>query len=489
MEIIDGVTLIDNIVSSIPQDLRKYAEFLQQELKDTTSKQESLNQSAANWLVWARHHKHVGVVSVDVPPGVLPGHCTAKIHDAKVVCNRGPDDAIYDKYKDIRDKVARGNCFLEVVDGEHAGIRCLIYAQKKFTGGLGDDDDREDGDDSTWKRYFIKPLDSTSLVVATRKANGEAAHLSALFVEGQFIICAGSKNVHILFKDKADIEKYVGSRYAVATEICEAVLDCLNSMEEEQKQRLLSFMCVMRYTAMMEILVPSHQHVEDLSHLNKPLLQFICWTNSDLETKNLSLCSMAPDLAIEIARCLGLPTVEYSMIPVSLVESRMAMVRQEYGYEGEVFYFLDESRFVIGLLKKKTVWYIICRAIREKSRWACRTMEKSANTFTVSKACERVQQRLQEIQTWLGLDDSVTEQWKTLGVGFVKWSLHKTQQQELSIENVSIMFPVHWKQYLSDTDQSDKINVSNIKQTPLADVQHDGDVNNDTQHAEQACSY
>lgn len=31
-------------------------------------------------------------------------------------------------------------------------------------------------------------------------------------------------------------------------------------------------------------------------------------------------------------------------------------------------YFIDNQRNVIGLLKKKTIWYIICRAIREKVR-------------------------------------------------------------------------------------------------------------------------
>ena len=69
---------------------------------------------------------------------------------------RGPDDAIYDKNQDIREKVARGNCILEILNGPDQGTSCLVYALKKFTGGLGDDDDREGGDDHAWKRYFAK---------------------------------------------------------------------------------------------------------------------------------------------------------------------------------------------------------------------------------------------------------------------------------------------------------------------------------------------
>lgn len=39
-------------------------------------------------------------------------------------------------------------------------------------------------------------------VVATRKANGEAAHLSCIEIGGQLLICAGSKNVHMLFSTR-----------------------------------------------------------------------------------------------------------------------------------------------------------------------------------------------------------------------------------------------------------------------------------------------
>ena len=53
------------------------------------------------------------------------------------------------------------------------------------------------------------------------------------------------------------------------------------------------------------------------------------------------------------------------------LDERMKTIRQGYCYEGEVLYFLDSESTVIGLLKKKTIWYIVCRAIREKLRAAC----------------------------------------------------------------------------------------------------------------------
>ena len=66
-----------------------------------------------------------------------------------------------------------------------------------------------------------------------------------------------------------------------------------------------------------------------------------------------------------------MPTVDYEMVAMDALDDRMKSVRQGYGYEGEVLYFLDSDSTVIGLLKKKTIWYILCRAIREKLRGAC----------------------------------------------------------------------------------------------------------------------
>lgn len=45
---------------------------------------------------------------------------------------------------------------------------------------------------------------------------------------------------------------------------------------------------------------------------------------------------------------------------------------------------MDADRNVIGLLKKKTAWYIICRAIREKVRNAL-TAKKEWDLLDVKK--------------------------------------------------------------------------------------------------------
>ena len=48
----------------------------------------------------------------------------------------------------------------------------------------------------------FKPLENSTHVVCTRKANGEAGHLAAKRIDGNVYLCAGSKNVHMLFRNK-----------------------------------------------------------------------------------------------------------------------------------------------------------------------------------------------------------------------------------------------------------------------------------------------
>ena len=107
----------------------------------------------------------------------------------------------------------------------------------------------------------------------------------------------------------------------------------------------------------------------DLSHLSQPQLKFLTLTHQYREGEagsDLSLSAFSPDVCIMFARYFGLDTANFEMIEVSDVEKRMARVREGRDYEGEVLYFMDSNNNTLGLLKKKTTWYIILRAIREK---------------------------------------------------------------------------------------------------------------------------
>ena len=70
--------------------------------------------------------------------------------------------------------MARGNTILCVRDQETGAetYECMIFALRKFTGGMGDEDEQQPEDNKVWTDYFLKPLDSTGKVICTRKANG-----------------------------------------------------------------------------------------------------------------------------------------------------------------------------------------------------------------------------------------------------------------------------------------------------------------------------
>lgn len=83
-------------------------------------------------------------------------------------------------------------------------------------------------------------------------------------------------------------------------------------------------------------------------------------------------------------------------------------IRREAGYEGKVLYFLDSDENVIGLIKKKTAWYIILRAIREK---ACYFTSKKVR-LSKSEMDEKVIRRISELQGWLGFSDVYRRKWE-----------------------------------------------------------------------------
>lgn len=425
---------------------------------------QSLHNEAANWLEWARSKKELKIVTVDVPGGIMPKGTTGLLHDVKVFTRHGPDDALYDCQQDLREKVARGNCFLEVCKRDSdSTVMCVIYALKKFTGGLGDDDDRTSGSDFIWQRYFMQSFDTAKTIVCTKKQNGEAAHLSAFRISTELYICAGSKNVHLVFRSASDLDRYPlhEARYQFAGEISRCLLEMLDRLSGNDRVYLLEFLCATRSTAVFELLSPDHQHVEDLSHLATPVLKFIAWTSCHLESAGCNLmtqlCGLPPDSGIELARLFELDAVDYTVISLVSLEEHMADIRSRYGVEGEVLFFLDDDRRTIGMLKKKTVWYIVVRAIRQKAHAVCLSYSKNSEAFVHCTHVQKTGQRLKEIQQWLQMDDKAVLAWKHLAEKFLTFCIEKLCANAFTASDFLARFPVHWKNFLTETNETDDI--------------------------------
>ena len=59
---------------------------------------------------------------------------------------------------------------------------------------------------NTMMLFLLQSLDEVKNVVCTQKANGEAAHLSARVINGVQLLCAGSKNVHLVFTNRGTLQ-------------------------------------------------------------------------------------------------------------------------------------------------------------------------------------------------------------------------------------------------------------------------------------------
>ena len=337
---------------------------------------------------------------------------------------------------------------------------------------MGDEDEDQPENNKVWTDYFLKPIETTEKIICTRKANGEAAHLGIRFIQNRFVLCVGSKNVHMLISDRSDIEKYSDGRFQVARCVAEAIMNLLDSLSEASMTFLCNFMHHTRLTAVFEVLNPNTQHVEDLSHLKQTELRFISWTSSyeDRKQNSYSYCAVNPQVGIDLARAIGFKTVQYDIIKPNSLDERMNQIRHDYGYEGEVLYFVDSNDNVIGLLKKKTAWYVVARAIREQVANALNDWTKNgASKYDHSAREERMVKRLKAIKTWLDLSDNCFNAWEKIGKGFLAWVIQLAEGKDKALRDekdkeqlkgdieLRSKFPQHWKAYLEHSEQSDDI--------------------------------
>lgn len=370
------------------------------------------------WLDWANTYKNVRVVVENIPNGILPDGYIGRLHDVKVV-ERMDDDYLYENDPLLRDGVARGNCVLELQKGDIVTYLFIVRGLKKFTDVLG--------------KLFIRPMSEAKTIISIRKFNGEAAHLGVCKIEGHYYMCGGSKNVHMLFRNEQDLEKYdlKSLRFTFAYEICKKII----SLRLDAK--LLDFIMFNNVTVIFEYLNSDHQHVERIYGNS---LKFITWTSCDLNCD--SMCRFSPDSGIDIAKFFGLDTAEYEIISIKNLASHINMVRASHGTEGVVLYFID-GKSTIGLNKIKSIWYIILRSIREKLRTALK------RKWNVDKFEREMKRRIHELQDWLEFEDETKTNWFSLSVDFYSWCLNRMIDMNV--------FPILWNQFLKETDKDDDL--------------------------------
>ncbi len=95
---------------------------------------------------------------------------------------------------------------------------------------------------------------------------------------------------------------------------------------------------------------------------------------------------------------------------------------------------------IIGILKKKTTWYIILRAIREKIR----SFLSPNRNVSLADLQKNIAKRLNEIQNWIGFDDDYLNAWKELANHFAKWFAYCINTKKLDRDVFYNKYPTLW---------------------------------------------
>jgi hypothetical protein len=185
-----------------------------------------------SYVQWIHNNPRLKIVNTEVDRELL--NRNACLYDIRIDSRHG-DDEIYNANSGLRAKIARGNTIFEANDAN--GKRyydLIIFALRKFTGGFGDEDDASNEKRPEWRKYFLRDIKETKTIVSLRKANGEAAHLSCRYIDGQFYLCSGSKNVHMFYKRRCEIDKYYNdAKYKVAREVSYTIIEFLKSLDAD----------------------------------------------------------------------------------------------------------------------------------------------------------------------------------------------------------------------------------------------------------------
>lgn len=406
-----------------------------------------------NFSIEKKKEKLVRIVTQSLPDGILPKQYTGNLYDIRVG-GHGPDDAIYNNNVDIRQNIPRGTTIMSIVENNNEEILdVVLYANRKFTGAIGDEDEAQPETNEIWRSYCLENPDEAEKIVAMDKLNGEAAHFSGRFIDGKFYFITGSKNVHMIISCEEDIEKYEGERFRIAKVIAKAVLKHVNQMQEKNRQVLFNLLHHAKSTVVCEILQPDNQHIVNLSDVKEPTLTVVCMTPTVSDESETSLTALPPHLCLELFKALEFTTASYQIIDRNNLDKLIQTKRNEVNKEGHVLYYLKSSKGyenTIGMVKTKTIWYVIMRALREKAVFTF-TAAKKRHGWSLEDRILSTHKRFNEIQNWLKFSNDYLKEWNNLSESFLHWLNGEINSNSQAGENIRPQFPIIWDRFLTNT--------------------------------------
>lgn len=404
--------------------------------------------SKISWFIkllnkW-KNEKMIREVERQIPDGILPEGFEGNLVDVSPA-TRGDDDNYFRKNDEIRNHLPRGLSLLNVgVRGGSSECSVAIYANRKF---FNLDIDSLSGTNTSgedaFDKYFLGSVSTASCVVAMEKVNGEAAHFSGRFINGQFYLIAGSKNVHLIFREREHIELYTEKRYSIAKEVAHAVLDTWNRMALAKQLSLAQYLHFSCRTVVCEIMRPSHQHIVDLRDLSNTKLVVLAVTGPPSETLK-SQTALPSEQTLKKFSSIGFNVPNYEVLDPFKVLQHALQTRETHNSEGMVYYYEDCEGNTLGLVKVKTSWYVHLRALRQQGAYR-HVIKKSAPSTTLEHSKERSRRRMEDLQVWLYTTNEELEAWKILSDQWLEWLEGEVQSSAVTVQQIKENFAFVWQ--------------------------------------------
>lgn len=398
------------------QDLIEIEELkyiLQKELRLLIEGKKAKNVShIKNLYEFLSHHEDVAVISEEWKsvPSYIKGI------GFKLKSRRGPDDKIYKKDKELLSKLPRGIVFIN----EASEIDLVIFGIRKFFGKTSEDDDKSQETSDT-----LNTSEFTHFIVS-HKANGECCHVGLW--KSYWVI--GSKNRKIIASQEEDIPKYDSlNHYDHAQSMARCFFKHLQKMGSEKVKQLKSFLLLTKLTLNFEFETPEHPHIV---FLREEKLIFIGGTAFHFKAKVLH-----PSFTFSFANYFGFSSVitsSFFVHPKNELEHICHSITRNWDDEGAVLILLNTSMQVIDLVKVKTFWYILLRAVREKVK----------QIYQPDEAKLQIKQRLLELENVIKIDHQFVQNMIFLGQKMVDWIKEDPKRQR----NVRDQYPVMWLKFL-----------------------------------------
>jgi len=267
--------------------------------------------------------------------------------------------------------------------------------------------------------------------------------------------------VHLLVANEANIDQYTDSRFVIAKMMAHYMMKIMKTqLQPNERAEFIRYMLKNNLTATFEFLQVEHQHIE-VFDFSASKFRFIAFTSHEQAAE---LCFDIVKGA-QIARQAGWETTTISEHSFAEQDNLFNDIRvHTYGKEGSVLYYANREGRVIGMMKKKTIWYIIVRAIREKAKGLIGSvtgkMKKGLEVdgeATLKKFANSLAQTMAQKRDWLKLSESTTNEWLNLANQFLGWLLPRIQAGEIEGVKFTNEYPLIWNRFLKETDLSDKI--------------------------------